>query len=366
MLWGPSGVFPRGSRSGTLISRGQGAREVQGVAMSGSVPCPSCGQPVPRGRLACPACGTLVAAVRSTAAPVEEAGLEAEPRAGIEPDTPADLEPDPGATPRPAGEAGVDAKAPPDARAAAASPGGAWAAERDDAVAMDAADGTASGGIVPGSYLPPSSIHRPAAARAAGSAAASWTAQGPSSGPGAAPPWAPPAAGVVPPGSPTPAVTGTADASTPGPSRPLTPGRASILADLPFDAPAELEGWLVTLGGGMGILGFFLPWRSAFRSGPEGYLDSWGLGIGANLPVLVLLLVVAALAIVPNRVAPWVRTGVCGMVTGGILFGLVWLYLEGGATQLGALLAAVGALLLIVGGVIAVAPGRTSQPGRDA
>jgi hypothetical protein len=142
------------------------------------------------------------------------------------------------------------------------------------------------------------------------------------------------------------------------------PGRASFLADLPFDAPEQLEGWLVALGGGIGILGFFLPWTGALGTGLEGYLGSWGLGIGA-LPVFLLLVVVTALAILPNRVAPWVRTGVCGMVTGGMVFGLVWLYLGGDASQLGALLSAVGAILLMAGGIIAVAPGRTTRRGED-
>ncbi|MCI0584716.1 MAG: hypothetical protein L0227_17810, partial [Chloroflexi bacterium] len=31
--------------------------------MSGPIPCSSCGQPVPPGRLACPSCGALVASV---------------------------------------------------------------------------------------------------------------------------------------------------------------------------------------------------------------------------------------------------------------------------------------------------------------
>jgi hypothetical protein len=165
------------------------------------------------------------------------------------------------------------------------------------------------------------------------------------------------------PGAPT-------GAASPGPSqkaanqrdaRPPVPGRASILADLPFDAPDQLEGWLVALGGGIGVLGFFLPWTGAIGEGLEGYLGSWGLGSASRLPVFVLLVVVTALAILPNRVATWVRTGVCGMVSGGITFGLVWLYLGSDASQLGALLAAVGAVVLIAGGIIAVAPGRTAD-----
>lgn len=140
------------------------------------------------------------------------------------------------------------------------------------------------------------------------------------------------------------------------------PGRAPILADLPFDAPDELEGWLAAIGGGAVIVGFVLPWRSSLEGGLAGYLGSWGLGIGAHLPIFALVVVVAGLAVVPNRVAPWVRTGVGGTVVGGLVLGLAWLYLGGGAAEIGAILAAVGGLLLIAGGILAVAPKREATP----
>lgn len=145
-----------------------------------------------------------------------------------------------------------------------------------------------------------------------------------------------------------------------------TPGRSPLLADLPFDAPDELEGWLLAIGGGVGILGFLLPWRSSLEAGLSGYLGSWGLGISANLPIFVLVVVVAALAVLPNRVAAWVRTGVGGMVVGGLVLGLTWLYLGGGATEIGAILSAVGGVLLIAGGILAVAPARMGRPPEDA
>jgi hypothetical protein len=138
------------------------------------------------------------------------------------------------------------------------------------------------------------------------------------------------------------------------------------MADLPFDAPNELEGWLVALGGGLGILGFVLPWRSSIQTGIGGYFDSWGLGIGAHLPIFVLVVIVVALAVLSNRIAPWVRTGVCGLVVGGILLGLVWLYLGGGAAEIGAILGAVGGIVMIVGGVLGVAPERRVRPPEDA
>ncbi|MBA3876939.1 MAG: hypothetical protein C0498_08385 [Anaerolinea sp.] len=238
--------------------------------------------------------------------------------------------------------AAVQASEPESAAAAAAAAPEAEsliAAVAEPSEVAIAVDGITSGGIVPGSYLPPSTVHRPVRDTTG-------------AGPGTTP-----TAMVAPP------------APAPGPvaaARPVAPGRASILADLPFDAPDEIEGWLVTLGGGISILGFFLPWRSTFMTGIDGYFDSWGLGVGLHLPIFVALVVVTALAVLPNRVASWARTGVCGMVGGGILFGLVWLYLEGGSSQLGALLAAVGAVLLVAGGIIAVAPGRSSHGREDA
>jgi hypothetical protein len=362
--------------------------------MSGPVPCRSCGQPVPLGRLACPSCGALVASV-SRAEPEanvepepEPADIEAEPEAVVaepeaEPETfkpiepelqpeAAIAEPEPIAPPEPILAAAWPEIAERTVAAATAAPN-----QVDEALA---ADGIASGGIVPGSYLPPSTVHRPGPAPSAGGSLTP-----PSAAPGGPATWAPPApvassGGWIPPTPGAAAAAGTASLSAsaaataaaspatarPRDGRPPTPGRASILADLPFDAPDELEGWLVALGGGMGVLGFFLPWTGAIGEGLEGYLGSWGLGVASRLPVFFLVLVVAVLAVLPNRVATWVRTGVCGMVAGGVLLGLVWLYLGSDASQLGALLAAVGAVLLIAGGIIAVAPGRSAHRREDA
>ena len=404
--------------------------------MSGSVPCRSCGQPVPPGRLACPACGTLVASVSSPvvdAAPRLDPDPEAEPAVepgpavepepmpdevmASEPEVAPEAAPDDTPEPRPdlhaasdvdvdgdataLGNASPDLESTADDEAAldgetaadseaeaegeadpvwpAAAPLEAWAPrtaplatpqappqfqpDEETVVAAAAGDGLGSGGIVPGAYLPPSSVHRPAAPTGeapAPAAASAWPGPGISSRPTQSPPgqvgsWVPP--------TPAPGLgagTSVPSAATPA-SKPLVPGRSSILADLPFDAPNELEGWLVALGSVVAIIGFFLPWTASLGSGFQGYFGSWGLGIVSHLPVFIFLVIVTALTILPNRVASWVRTGVCGMVGGGILFGITWLYLGSDASQLGALLAAVGAVLLIVGGIIAVAPGRAAR-----
>lgn len=300
--------------------------------MAGAVPCPNCGRPVPGGQDACGACGALVTPVGGSAA-VGEPTPDVSPTAEIAPATEI----------APTAEIAPAAQIEP---AADLAPAESSAPEPIDAIA--AADGIVSGGMVPGAYLVPSSTYR-----AVSDAAPAASVSVPASAPEAAavqpaPAWIPPAA-PTPPAAPSEAPA----AST------TTPGRASMLADLPFDAPDELEGWLVALGGGIGVLGFVLPWWPLFN-GLEGYFSKWGLAIG-HLPMFIALITLAALAILPNRIAPWVRTGVGGMVAGGILFGLVWPFLEGGGQQIGSMLAAMGAFLLIAGGIIAVAPSRRAK-----
>jgi hypothetical protein len=348
--------------------------------MSGPIPCPSCGQPVPPGRLACPSCGALVASV-ARVEPIAATGDD-DDLAGVPPDA----EPEPAAA---EGSAVPEPGWPQEGAAAIEAPPGApppAAMERPVDDAPEAED-IVPGGTVPGSYLPPTPLQR-AGADPPGGAYAPPPPAAPATWPPPAPPatWPPPAPPAPPAATggwipPTPGPVGSTPAGVPpaassvgtgapgGPprdAREAVPGRASILADLPFDAPDQLEGWLIALGGGLGIIGFFLPWTASLGTGLEGYFGSWGLGIVSHLPVFAFLVIVTALAVLPNRVATWVRSGVCGMVGGGLLFGIVWLYLGSDASQLGALLSAVAAILLIAGGVIAVAPGRTAHRGEDA
>lgn len=374
------------------------------MVMPGSVPCPSCGAPVAADRAACPSCGTLVASRAASIvepAPAPDATQMADnaPGPGSADEPPVLDIADEGLAPDLAGN-GLEPQVAGELASRATSAATAAPEPDDTSIAADgiaspasgdtsiAADGIASGGIVPGSYLPPSTVHRavppmalahdsvPAAARAEpglrggaqGVDALAWPAAlQPSATTTPVAPGPPPgsqvptlsAAAAAPAGigATMPVAPGAAAATTTSRSPAPRPGHASILADLPFDAPDELEGWLVVLGGGTALLGFLLPWRSALSSGFSGYFESWGLGIGTNLPIVVLVIVATVLSIVPNRVADWFRHGVLGMVAGGVLFGLVWLYLSGGG-ELGAILAAVGAVLLIGGGVVAVSPGR--------
>jgi hypothetical protein len=260
------------------------------------------------------------------------------------------------------------------------------------AVEVAAAEGGEGVPGVAGAWLPPSSVHRvvpstsgPVSA-AAGSGARPWArpSEPAPTIPDATPAASGGAATVTPsraaaattpeatvPQMPASLATMLGSSGTSGPrwpgdapagqaaSRPAPPipkpGDASLLADLPFDAPDSLPGWLVAAGGGLAAVAFFLPWVAVIGS----YFDAWGFGPIAHLPIFLLVIVATALSIVSNRVAAWLRHGVLGLVVGGLLLGLVWNRLFGAAGgQIGVFLEVVAAILLIAGGVLAVAPPR--------
>jgi hypothetical protein len=130
--------------------------------------------------------------------------------------------------------------------------------------------------------------------------------------------------------------------------------RLPKLGELQFDVPANLADWLITAGSGVALVGFLLPWSDAVvgAKGFGGYTDSWGLAVPSHLIVLVVLGAVLTLAVMPNRVPSWIRTGVLGVLVGGLLVGLIWPYVIGGlGASLGVLFELVGAVLLVAGGV---------------
>jgi hypothetical protein len=157
----------------------------------------------------------------------------------------------------------------------------------------------------------------------------------------------------------TPAMSSTRAAESPrppsivGPAR-VTRARLPRLADLQFDVPDNLADWLVAAGSGVALVGFLLPWSSAVVGARNfgGYTDSWGLAVPSHFLVMLLLGVVLTLAVMPSRVPSWIRTGILGVLVGGLLIGLAWPYLMGGlGASLGILFEAVAAALLIAGGV---------------
>lgn len=280
-----------------------------------SVPCLDCGQPVPADRVSCPSCGAPTGAgagaVLPGPAPVT---ADADTSRSSDISKPAHGTP---ADDGPAGDTPAD--------------------DEPVASAIVSAD-VAPVGLVPGAYLPPSTVFRPE----------------PATPPAHQMPLAAsPSVGALPPA--------TASRWTPPPpaaeeSQPRSVGRASLFADLPFDAPDSLAEWLVAIGSAAAAISFLLPWIS----GTVSYDTSWGLASASRLPILAVLVVTAILGILPNGVALWVRAGVLGLIGGSLFLGLVWPIVAGdfGDAAFGAVLGAAAAIVLVIGGIVAVAPRR--------
>lgn len=226
---------------------------------------------------------------------------------------------------------------------AASAPSAAPAPVASPAPAADVAKKSAP---PPGAYLPPSGTF---------TARDSGLARGQLVHPGSA--------RVV--AAPARAATATASANVPADEKDPKPrpGAAPLLADLPFDAPNSLPGWLIAGGSAAAVAGFLLPWSTTipFASG-FGYLDTWGLATPSHLLVLLATLVTLALAILPNRVPAWLRTGVAGLVLGALLLGITWPYLlDGFGAMIGALIETAAAMLMLIGGLLAVRPPRHAE-----
>jgi len=279
----------------------------------GSYPCPSCGRPVAPEDRTCPNCGALTEA-RSAVPVAGPLPFDGEPVPDPGPPD-AELVPDPGPT-YVADPVGVHHDPPP------------------------APVGTASPGPLGGSYLPPSTVHRPP----------------PSDPMPAQMPLADsPAVGMAPPSAEGASPGGPEANPVDRPVAPVVPGRAPLFADLPFDAPDTLAGWLVSIGGGAAALSFVMPWAPRVVN----YADSWGLAAISHLPVLGLLVATVVLGVLPNRVATWVRSGVLGLVGGSLFLGILWPYVAGDfGAEWGSIVGAAASLVLIIGGTLGVAPRR--------
>jgi hypothetical protein len=157
----------------------------------------------------------------------------------------------------------------------------------------------------------------------------------------------------------TPAMSSTRAAGSPRPPSLVAPARETRprlpkLANFQLDLPDNLADWLVAAGSAVALIGFLLPWSDAVVGAKSfgGYTDSWGLAVPSHLLVLLLLGAVLTLAVIPSRVPSWIRTGLMGVLVGGLLVGLAWPYLIGGlGASLGVLFEAAGAILLVAGGV---------------
>jgi hypothetical protein len=119
---------------------------------------------------------------------------------------------------------------------------------------------------------------------------------------------------------------------------------------------AEIATWFAIVGAAMAVLGFLLPWSRVVigASGVGGYFDGWGLASPTHVFVVLGLLAVLAVEILRAPVPTWLRTGIPGLVLGGLIIGLVWPYVVGRlGADIGVLVAGLGGLALIIGGSVA-------------
>jgi hypothetical protein len=374
-----------------------------------TVVCPECGKPVPTGRLACPACGSLVAAVTG---PTRRATKAAAVSSGAAGATRTEAAPPESASPRgmlaAAAERGtngtdVAVAGPPDAavrtaaqllgasrtmqpskqRSAALGPNipsvlADWPPKPprtlDDptgreldrvtiagwdlapAAAPAASSSANPAAPVMGAYVPPSGTGAGSTYLAPsgvfnvqmqGDSAARGSHSLPEPGTGA---------GVT-----ARAIAGSGSAAAA--QKPPRPGSASLLADLPFDVPNTLIGWLMAFGSGAAMIGFFLPWSGVVigaASTGGSYTETWGLASPTQLLILLVSLLGFLASVLPNRIPMWLRTSVLGLVLGGVLIGFAWPYLfaSGFGYKVGVIVEIVGALVLIVAAVLSILPSR--------
>jgi hypothetical protein len=286
---------------------------------SRTIVCSECGEDVPYGRLSCPSCGALLASV---------AGGSRSPGATADQAPPSEPEIIP--------LLGDDAPL----SMAPSSVSQSGPREAPDAPPPPASAASAIGG-----YMPPGSSVPPPTPR------------------------------VAPP--PPPVLTAVAQAP-PTVSPVAAPIASAVAAD--EDAAAKTPWWevdgldvgidrAVAIGAGMVAIGLLLPWSSRVVIGStdiSSYFGRWGLTGPGHILVLIAAVVIAVLAVVPNRIPAWLRSGVGGLLLGMFVIGLVWPYIVGPlGASIGSLMDLVGSIVLIVAGVLAVWRSRhvTDGPG---
>ena len=332
--------------------------------------CPDCGAVVGRDRFSCRECGALLASVAGRSAHVRLAVVESP--AAVEPEVETAVEP---LAPEPEAVPAVESLAPepePVPAIAASEP------EPEPMLALEPALVRAADAefelTEPERTEPSSAAELEPPAPEGGSE----STPVPESTP--APPLAlvggylPPSASFRPaPSAPPVPAAPAAAATTPDRARGPDAHRASaidlLLAGEPFLTPHDPAGWLIRGGAVAAALSFLLPWAASSGgvvgtgSIGYGYLDRWAIANAWYLLPLLLGLVILGLAVVPNRLALWLRNGVLGLVAGALYLGIVFVYLGGpfgggpGVTLLG-----LAALMLGAGGLLAVRPDRHREP----
>jgi hypothetical protein len=144
---------------------------------------------------------------------------------------------------------------------------------------------------------------------------------------------------------------------------------ALLVAAEPLETPYDASGWLVRGGSLAATISFLLPWGASsvgvVGTGAigYGYFDRWALVNAWYLLPMLLALFVFGLSVVPNRLLPWIRSGVLPLVTGALCLGIAFVYIGGpfgGGPGLAILAAA--SLALVGGGLLAIRPDRHGEP----
>ena len=316
-----------------------------------SIACPACGETLPHGRLSCPQCGTVLAAVARDYRTGTARAAVATPVA-----TPAWLD-----RTRPAATAMTFADAAPQGHSQ--PDGGAGEPEQPG---PEVGAGLVAASVA--AFLAPATAPTPVYALP------------PAPAPGA---WVPPAPVQAAPAETPAAVAGSSEpparilprawdpAAAQAIHEPDGPGSAGARRrrvpspDLDRARVDEAAG-LVVLAGAMGAaVGFLLPWSRVVIGSRSigGYFDSWGLASPGHLMVFLVVLATLALATVPNPIASWLRSGVPGLVLGGLLVGLAWPYAVGPlGAGIGIIVLVVSACLLLVGGLLSTLVRRHAEP----
>jgi hypothetical protein len=193
-----------------------------------------------------------------------------------------------------------------------------------------------AGAVIAGAYLPPSAVF---AVPAGGASGMVRTTQPISRKPSSSSP------------APAPARARPAVAAP-------EPGRAALLADIPIDAPDDIPTWLVAVGSAVAAVSFVLPWGENGMIGggvDGGFFSSWGLANAANVVPLVAALIALWLQLAPGVRRTPVRTALVGLLLGGPLAGVAFVYAASPfGLGTGGVGIVAGAALLLAGGGLAL------------
>ena len=169
-----------------------------------------------------------------------------------------------------------------------------------------------------------------------------------------------PPSAVLPPGEalPLPGTTAANGAAELSAAAGASRGpRSRLAASLNSVAvPGDVGTRTITIGGGIAVLGFLLPWANiVIGSGSldGGLLSTWGLAGPAAPFVFLLVLGLTALAILRPNLPGWVGLSSPAIALAALLVGILWPYLFGSfGAAIGVYVVAAGALVLVAGGLL--------------